>query len=85
MQNYNWKKLGITPIDFTQRDLIGKSLNKDQLDQVNDVATEMLDHPEEWSEKILEIREKNLYNIGHCGQAAAEYIISRLTERQTKA
>lgn len=45
----------------------------------------MLDHPEEWSEKILEIREKNLYNIGHCGQAAAEYIISRLTERQTKA
>ena len=85
MQNYNWEKLGITPIDFTQRNLIGKSLNKDQLDQVNDVATEMLDHPGEWSEKILEIREKNLYNIGHCGEAAADYIIGRLTERQTKA
>ena len=85
MQNYNWEKLGITPIDFTQRNLIGKSLNKDQLDQVNDVATEMLDHPGEWSEKILEIREKKLYNIGHCGEAAADYIISRLTERQTKA
>ena len=84
MQNHNWQKLGITPIDFTQRDLIGKSLNKDQLDQVNEVAAEMLDHPGEWSERILEIREKNIYNIGHCGQVTADYIISRLTERQTK-
>ena len=67
MQNYNWQKLGITPIDFTQRDLIGKSLNKDQLDQVNKVATEMLTHPEEWRERILEIREKNIYNIGLSG------------------
>ena len=84
MQNYNWQKLGITPIDFTQRDLIGKSLNKDQLDQVNKVATEMLTHPEEWRERILEIREKNIYNIGHCGQVAADYIIGRLTKQQAK-
>ena len=84
MMNPNWEKLGITPIDFTQRDQTGRSLNKDQLDLVNDVASEMLGHPEEWSERIREIREKNIYNIGHCGQVAADYIISRLTQRQAK-
>ena len=79
------EKLGITPIDFTQRDQTGRSLNKDQLNQVNEVATEMLSHPEEWSERILAIREKNIYNLGHCGEVIADYIIGRLTERQTKA
>ena len=83
MMNPNWEKLGITPIDFTQRNQTGRSLNKDELDRVNEVASEMLSHPEEWSERILKIREKNIYNIGHCGRVAADYIIGRLTKQQT--
>ena len=85
MKNPNWEKLGITPIDFIQREEWGRNLDKDQLDRVNEVATELLAHPEEWREKILKFREENIYNIGHCGQVTADYIISRLTDRQTKA
>ena len=82
MNNPNWEKLGITPIDFIQREEWGRNLDKDQLDQVNEVASDLLAHPEEWRERILQFREQNIYNIGHCGQVAADYIISRLTERR---
>lgn len=85
MNNPNWERLGLELIDFIQREECGRNLDKDQLDRVNEVASEMLTHPDEWREKILEFREKNIYNIGHCGQVTADYIIGRLTERHKEA
>ncbi len=79
--NPNWEKIGITPLEISLRDQIGRSLNKDQLDQADQVIAEMAEHPEEWAESIARVREKNIFNPGRCGETAADYILHSLINR----
>lgn len=81
MMNPNWEKIGITPLEISLRDKIGVSLNKDELDRVNTVATQMLDNPDSWREQIAAVREANIFHHGKCGVKAAKYIISRLVKK----
>ena len=83
--NPNWERLGITPLEISLRDRIGRSLNKDQLDQANLVISEMTAEPEAWAERIRQVREENIFHPGESGRIAAEYIISRLTAQDGKA
>ena len=80
--NPDWEQLDILPMDITLRDEIGRSLNKDELDQANYVITEMSEHLAEWAEKIEKVRLEYVAYPGECGKKAAEYIISRLVDRQ---
>ena len=82
MLNPNWEKLGIEPLDISLRNLIGRAVNKEDLGSVNEVVTEMLEHRDEWHDRIMKTREENIFNIGHSGAEAAKYVISRLTNRQ---
>ena len=79
--NPNWEKIGITPLEIFLRDQIGRSLNKDQLDQVNGIMEQMTAEREYWREKIAGVREKNVFHPGEAGKTAAEYIIGRLTKK----
>ena len=85
VMNPNWEQLGIEPIEISLRNRIGRSLDKEELDRVNETVTEMLADRDQWHDRIMQIREENIFNIGHCGREAANYIISRLTDRQTNA
>ena len=80
--NKNWEKLGIEPLAITLRNQIGRSLDKDRLDLADETVRDMLEHPEAWSERIREIRERTIFNPGGAGRTAALYIIGRLTNRQ---
>ena len=80
--NPNWEKIGITPLEISLRDQIGRSLNKDQLEQAETVIAEMETHPEEWAERIAKVREQNIFNPGKCGEAAAEHILRSLIARE---
>ena len=64
------------------RDLIGKSLDPDKLDPLNDVVTDMITNKEQYSARIRELREKSVFNIGHAAEAAAKYILSSLLEKK---
>ena len=78
MPNPNWEKIGITPLEISLRDQIGRSLNKDELGKAEEVIAEMESHPEEWKERITKVREQNIFNPGTCGEHAAEYILKSL-------
>ena len=80
--NPNWEKIGITPLEISLRDRIGRSLDKDQLDEAETVIAEMEAHPEEWAERIAKVREQNIFNPGKCGEAAAEHILKSLIARE---
>ena len=80
--NPNWEKIGITPLEISLRDRIGRSLDKDSLDRAEEVIAEMEAHPEEWAERIAKVREQNIFNPGSCGEAAAEYILKSLIARE---
>ncbi len=81
MLNPNWEKLGIEPLDFSLRRRIGRALEKDELDRVNETAQEMLDNRAQWYDQIMKVREENIYQIGGSGRRAAEYMIGRLTKK----
>ena len=38
-----------------------------------------------WSRQIEAVRDANIFNLGHCGERAADYIIQRMTERSSRA
>ena len=80
--NPNWEKIGITPLEISLRDRIGRSLDKDSLDRAEEVIAEMEAHPEEWAERIAKVREQNIFNPGSCGETAAEYILKSLIARE---
>ena len=80
--NPNWEKIGITPLEISLRDRIGRSLDKDSLDRAEEVIAEMEVHPEEWAERIAKVREQNIFNPGSCGETAAEYILKSLIARE---
>ena len=82
--NPNWEKIGITPLEISLRDQIGRALNKDQLNQAGRTAEEMLSHPEAWKQKIRSIREAQIFHPGEAGKTAAAYIIGRLTGKNQK-
>lgn len=82
MPNPNWEKIGITPLEISLRDQIGRSLNKDELNKAEEVIAEMEAHPAEWAEKIAEVREQNVFHPGEAGKTAAEYILKRLIQRE---
>ena len=82
MPNPNWEKIGITPLEISLRDQIGRSLNKDELDKAEEVITEMEAQPEEWAEKIVKVRKQNIFNPGEAGKTGAEYILKSLIARE---
>lgn len=80
--NPNWEKIGITPLEISLRDQIGCSLNKDEMGRAATAAADMLDNPEKWKKQIEAVRNANIFNLGHCGEKAADYIISRLAAKR---
>ena len=83
--NPNWEQVGITPMEITLRDEIGRSLNKDQIRLADQVISEMTTHPEEWKEKIGKIRDEYFFYPGESGWKAAEYILRSLIAREGAA
>ena len=82
MPNPNWEKIGITPLEISLRDQIGRSLNKNELNKAEEVIAEMEAHPKEWAEKIAKVREENIFHPGEAGKTAAEYILRSLIARE---
>ena len=83
--NPEWEKIGINPLEVALRDEIGVSLEKDAVkDRAGETVREMLAHANDWRGKIAAVRDENVFNPGKCGEAAADYIISSLTERRKR-
>ena len=77
--NPNWQRIGITPLEISLRNVIGRSLDKDRLSAAGETVSEMLADPDSWRERICAARDRNVFNPGGSGKAAAKYIIGRLT------
>ena len=83
--NPNWEAVGITPLEISLRDRVGASIGKDEIARADEIVRDMLADPTRWSRQIEQVRGENIFNLGHCGEHAADYIIQRLTERSRAA
>lgn len=82
LNNPNYQEFSPHPSDITLRDKVGTSFDPKDLSGVADEVQDMLDNPDRWSAKITQLVEDNIFNLGHGGQAAGEYILTSLLAKQ---
>ena len=79
--NPNYKEVGITPINIWARDVIGKSLNTDELDKVKDTIRELLNSKDKYKKEITKVVNDYVYNLGKSGEVGAKYIIKVIQDK----
>ncbi len=82
--NRAYKKIKIKPYDIIAREIVGRSLEKDRIHMIGEVATELIENQASYSERINEEKYNYFYNLGSSGEVAADYIISRLVKKKKK-
>ena len=85
VRNPEWQKLtSWLPMDISIRDEIGRSLEPDDLSGMRDVVEDMVQHPDRWSEEIRQVRERSIFNLGHGGEKAGEFLLGEILSQQDK-
>ncbi len=82
--NPNWKNLGLTPVEISLRDEIGRSVDPKDLDQTADIVRELIADTPLYREKIDNRFDSLIYNHGQAGAAGAKYILQSLVEKRSK-
>lgn len=82
VSNPDWKELGIEPTDISLRNQIGRSVAMADVPSINDVVAHMLATQDEWKEAITEVLDGFVFNRGHGGEAAGEYLLGRMLAKQ---
>ena len=78
IMNPQYKDIPVEPFDIRIRAQLGGELELTGLDQAGDVAKKLLDNPEEFREIIKNVKEKEIYNLGHGAEAAGRYLVRRI-------
>ena len=81
-RNTTWRDWNMEPTDITLRNKIGVSFALDALDGLAQTVDSMIAHPDDWSERIKDIRDGFIFNLGHGGEIAGEYLLSAVLEKQ---
>lgn len=83
MENENYEKIGIVPQDIALRDIVGKSVNKEDLVNVKDIVNDLISDTT-YKEKLLKLRETYFYNFGSNGKYGVTYLLSQLKKKQER-
>ena len=81
-RNTTWRDWNMEPTDITLRNKIGVSFALDALDGLAQTVDSMIAHPDDWSERIKDIRDGFIFNLSHGGEIAGEYLLSAVLEKQ---
>lgn len=81
VMNPEYKKIDVIPINIFLREEIGCSLNLDELDKVGDTVQSLLLNAGKYYDKIGDIVNDCVYNLGHSSEVGAKYIISQLQKK----
>ena len=78
VMNPQYKDIPVVPFDIRIRAQLGGELELDELDRAGEVAGRLLENPEEFREIIKNVKEKEIYNLGHGAEAAGRYLVRRI-------
>lgn len=84
INNPDYVKLGIEPLEFSLRSQVGIRVSPDDLEGLDKKIGDLLKNGREYKEKILAIREKYIANFGQSGKVGGHYILSQLIARQNE-
>ncbi len=84
INNPEYTKLGIEPLEFGLRSEVGIRVDPAKLEGLAERIDQLIEHGEEYNEKIRSIREKYIANFGKSGEIGARYILTQLKNRRKK-
>lgn len=83
--NPDWPKITEwVPMDIAIRDQIGKSLDPKKLASMSVTVDDMVQNQARWMDEIRQVREKAIFNPGHGGEAAGEFLLGEVLAQQEK-
>ena len=81
IMNGEYTRYALVPVDITWREEVGRSIDCDQLDHVRQYVLDLLEHSADYAQKLERMRNECLFHYGHSSEAACDYILSSLAER----
>lgn len=78
IMNSDYEKIGIDPINRSLRSQLGEILSLNKIGTIDDVIRQMLNSQEEYSQRITQVLEEHMYNIGKSSEICGRYIIRSL-------
>lgn len=81
IMNPEYEKTGIEPFNIWTRDVIGKSLDIDNIDNIEKIVDEIFKNNVKYKKAIIDLLNDSVYNIGDSSKIGAEYIINCIVEK----
>jgi len=78
VMNPIYKEINDNPINVWSRDVIGKSVNVSDLDKIDKTVDTMLKDSKKYSDRINDLVNDSVYNLGNSASCGANYIIESL-------
>ena len=85
VRNPNYKRFGIDSTDVSLRNRLGKSIPLEDASTFGDVVTELLRTRALWEERIRDVRDGFVFNLGHGGEAAGRYLLGAVLKAQSSS
>ena len=82
-ENPNYDKIGLEPQGLMLRRQLGVNINKEDLDNVKNVAEDLL-NDSSYRDTLMDIRLHRFFNFGSRGKAGGEYIINQLIKKRSE-
>lgn len=82
VMNPEYSRLGITPLEITLRNEVGKSLGEEELSKAAQAVRELIDDRGYYAQKSKALREQYFYNFGRSGEVGAKYILHSLQKKK---
>jgi len=82
INNPDYIKLNIEPQELRLRNLIGISLDINEIGKAGESVERLLDHSAEWTEKIRDIRDELIANFPNSAPVSAQVILNAVVEQQ---
>ncbi|MBQ6947203.1 MAG: membrane protein insertase YidC [Clostridia bacterium] len=84
INNPEYVKLDIEPLEFSLRSQVGVQVKPDDLGDLDEKIRQLIANGGDYADQILAIREKYIANFGKSGPVGGRYILQQLKKRQSK-
>ena len=84
IMNPNYKDIKVEPINIWSREIIGKSLDVNDLKKINATIEYLFKNEKEYSKKIEDLLNDSIYNLGDSAKKGAIYLIDIVKENIEK-
>ena len=81
VNNPEYEKLGIEPLETALRDQVGIRLDPGRLEGVWEKTAELFERQKDYQERNIRLRNQYIANYGRSGEAGGKYIIESLKEK----